>query len=122
MVIVMVMMIIMTIVMMITMMTVMTMTTRMMMVLMMRKHLSMAKTGTTDSRANTCKVTFPPPRVERYRAESPAPPTVVDIDAKGDVTYRPLSTLNSLQQSSSPCPETHFQCADHGYCLPVFLR
>ena len=24
--------------------------------------------------------------------------------------------------SSSPCPHTHYQCPDHGYCLPVYTR
>ncbi|XP_070206255.1 G-protein coupled receptor GRL101-like [Littorina saxatilis] len=33
----------------------------------------------------------------------------------------PLPKSEDANSSSSPCPETHFQCADDGYCLPLFL-
>ncbi|XP_070206294.1 G-protein coupled receptor GRL101-like [Littorina saxatilis] len=33
----------------------------------------------------------------------------------------PLPQSVDANSSSSPCPETHFQCADNGYCLPLFL-
>ncbi|XP_070205915.1 G-protein coupled receptor GRL101-like [Littorina saxatilis] len=33
----------------------------------------------------------------------------------------PLPQSVDANSSSLPCPETHFQCADDGYCLPLFL-
>ena len=45
------------------------------------------------------------------------PPAIVDFNAtlktEDRVTVRNLSTS---------CPDTHFQCLDDGFCLPVFLR
>ena len=30
--------------------------------------------------------------------------------------------MTKRPQETTDCPETHFQCLDNGYCLPVFLR
>ncbi|KAK7106087.1 hypothetical protein V1264_017384 [Littorina saxatilis] len=47
-------------------------------------------------------------------------PAIVDFDAQGIVSLRPLSTSTN---SSSSCPAgTHFLCPGKGYCLPVYTR
>ena len=40
----------------------------------------------------------------------------------GDPPSPDFEPLTSTQQEDVQCPETHFQCLDNGYCLPVFLR
>ena len=47
------------------------------------------------------------------------PPALIQFDGRG-ATF--VSLLNSSGvNGSSVCPETHFQCPDNGYCLPVFV-
>ena len=40
----------------------------------------------------------------------------------GDPPSPDFEPLTSTHQEDVQCPETHFQCLDNGYCLPVFLR
>ncbi|KAL8617868.1 hypothetical protein ACOMHN_016524 [Nucella lapillus] len=44
------------------------------------------------------------------------PPAVVQFDRPGGFTVTPLSA------NTTQCPDTHFQCHDDGYCLPVYVR
>ena len=44
------------------------------------------------------------------------PPTLVNFDGRGATVVTALVKVNG-----SVCPDTHFQCADNGYCLPVFV-
>ena len=47
------------------------------------------------------------------------PPALIQFDGRGATFVRPLN--GSGVNGSSVCPETHFQCPDNGYCLPVFV-
>ena len=47
------------------------------------------------------------------------PPALIQFDGRGATFVRPLNS--SGVSGSSVCPETHFQCPDNGYCLPVFV-
>ncbi|KAL8579971.1 hypothetical protein ACOMHN_056859 [Nucella lapillus] len=47
-----------------------------------------------------------------------ASPAVIDFTGTGGVTVTPVNTTHADQR----CPETHFQCPHHGYCLPVYVR
>ena len=47
------------------------------------------------------------------------PPALIQFDGRGATFVRPLNS--SGVNGSSVCPETHFQCPDNGYCLPVFV-
>ena len=47
------------------------------------------------------------------------PPALIEFYAHGAAFVRPLNS--SGVNGSSVCPETHFQCPDNGYCLPVFV-
>ncbi|KAL8585871.1 hypothetical protein ACOMHN_056466 [Nucella lapillus] len=44
------------------------------------------------------------------------PPAVVQFDRPRGFTVTPLSA------NTTQCPDTHFQCHDDGYCLPVYVR
>ena len=47
------------------------------------------------------------------------PPAVITFSRnKEGITMSPVANLSV---TGSPCPDTHFQCAGDGYCLPVFL-
>ncbi|KAL8586920.1 hypothetical protein ACOMHN_051025 [Nucella lapillus] len=53
-----------------------------------------------------------------YKAALPAP-ALVDMDSRGLLVVKPLSTVNS----SMLCPSTHIECQTPSYyCLPVYLR
>ncbi|XP_070206413.1 G-protein coupled receptor GRL101-like [Littorina saxatilis] len=56
---------------------------------------------------------------------SPALVNFIPLSSTGNDQFpfliTPLSQSLDANSSSSPCPETHFQCADDGYCLPLFL-
>ena len=41
------------------------------------------------------------------------PPAVINFTPAGSFAVTPLN---------ASCPETHFRCADDGYCLPVYVR
>ena len=47
------------------------------------------------------------------------PPALIQFDGRGATFVRPLNS--SGVNGSSVCPETHFQCPNNGYCLPVFV-
>ncbi|KAL8560513.1 hypothetical protein ACOMHN_023786 [Nucella lapillus] len=58
-------------------------------------------------------------RSERYL--SPLPPAVIDFVKNGTTIFTRIETEDKGQQLSSViCPETHYQCAHNGYCLPTF--
>ena len=44
------------------------------------------------------------------------PPALVNFDGRGATVVTAL-----VKVKGSVCPDTHFQCADNGYCLPVFV-
>nr|KAG5697925.1 hypothetical protein BaRGS_026863 [Batillaria attramentaria] len=44
------------------------------------------------------------------------PPAVVHFNHHGDFA------VSSTNSGNVPCPQTHFQCAGNGYCLPVYVR
>ena len=48
------------------------------------------------------------------------PPALINISKVNTFVYSRLSRVASAH--SAPCPPTHFQCPQNGYCLPVFLR
>ena len=45
-----------------------------------------------------------------------------DFDEQGAYTYNPFKDMKVDFSKPVPCPETHLQCDDGGYCLPVFVR
>ena len=47
------------------------------------------------------------------------PPALIQFNGRGATFVRPLN--GGRVNGSSVCPETHFQCPDNGYCLPVFV-
>ena len=51
------------------------------------------------------------------------PPAVIQLDGRGKFTAAALgNSSTSTNLTNGLCPETHFQCPDDGYCLPVYLR
>ncbi|KAL8603654.1 hypothetical protein ACOMHN_017151 [Nucella lapillus] len=48
----------------------------------------------------------------------PAPPSVIHFTGTGSSTVTAVNGSSVLET----CPETHFQCPDDGYCLPVYVR
>ena len=52
----------------------------------------------------------------------PPPPAVIDFVKNGSTIISPLASSVLLERNSSVCPETHYQCLNNGYCLPVFTR
>nr|KAG5691412.1 hypothetical protein BaRGS_016328 [Batillaria attramentaria] len=52
---------------------------------------------------------------------TPPPPAVVDLDGTWNFTVRAFST-QPRDSGAIQCPDTHYQCHDNGYCLPVFTR
>ncbi|XP_070186419.1 G-protein coupled receptor GRL101-like [Littorina saxatilis] len=49
------------------------------------------------------------------------PPAVVHLDGRGSFTTTAI-TINDTHYDQFPCPDTHFQCPEDGYCLPVYVR
>ena len=49
----------------------------------------------------------------------PPPPAVITLHVDGDTSFLPI---NVTHETWRVCPETHYQCAGDGYCLPVFTR
>ncbi|XP_076445826.1 uncharacterized protein LOC143283470 [Babylonia areolata] len=45
------------------------------------------------------------------------PPAVVNFDKPGGFSVTPLPA-----DTTTTCPDTHFQCHDGGFCLPVYVR
>ncbi|KAL8616946.1 hypothetical protein ACOMHN_041864 [Nucella lapillus] len=53
----------------------------------------------------------------------PPPPAVIDFTKDRNISVIPLPTGMKGQSPVSPtCPDTHYQCANNGYCLPTFTR
>ena len=59
----------------------------------------------------------------------PLPPAVLRLKATKKISDTSIFSVEQLGKRQvatrgqrSPCPETHFQCAGDGYCLPVFMR
>ena len=46
----------------------------------------------------------------------------LDEENFGDPPSSEFGPLTDRDERATHCPETHFQCPDNGYCLPVFLR
>ena len=65
---------------------------------------------------NPHKRTSPPPAVLHLVATKKTPDTSI---FRVEQLHR---KQGAARGQSSPCPETHFQCAGDGYCLPVFMR
>ena len=52
----------------------------------------------------------------------PPPPAVIDFVKNGSTVFTTLSLPISEAKNLSVCPDTHYQCSNNGYCLPVFTR
>ncbi|KAL8624323.1 hypothetical protein ACOMHN_044754 [Nucella lapillus] len=58
-------------------------------------------------------------KVFRHYNETLLPPAIVDMDSRGLLVIKPLSTVNH----HTSCPSSHFQChSSNYYCLPIYLR
>ncbi|XP_076445819.1 uncharacterized protein LOC143283464 [Babylonia areolata] len=51
-----------------------------------------------------------------YAISNIIPPAVVNFDKPGGFT------ITSLPENNTQCPDTHFQCHNDGYCLPVYVK
>ncbi|KAL8575743.1 hypothetical protein ACOMHN_055932 [Nucella lapillus] len=65
----------------------------------------------TDASDEQCGIS----KIKTDVSASMLPPAVVTFNGHGGVTMQPVNS------GSSVCPDTHLQCADNGYCLPVFV-
>ena len=56
------------------------------------------------------------PQRQTFESFSVPSPAIVNVDLNNSFTFKPI------HPDTQPCPETHFQCAGSGCCLPVFMR
>ena len=62
------------------------------------------------------------PSHSRIRKSAFRPETIFFFTDTGIYEKDYLKSLPPDQHRDMLCPETHFQCPDNGYCLPVFVR
>ena len=59
------------------------------------------------------------PQSQSWESGFVPPPAIVNVALNNTLIFTPFPSESPYSQ---PCPETHFQCPDMGYCLPVFMR